>query len=211
MLSRTRIKICGIKTSEDACYAEQLGVDSIGLVFHESSPRHVTVAESRRIVARLGGMMSVVALFSNADSDFVKEVLAALPFVLPQFHGEESPDYCEQFSRPYIKAFGMGGTAIPETADINQYRQASAVLLDANVSGEMGGTGHSFDWSKIPTDLVKPMVLAGGLNASNVVPAIHQVRPYAVDVSSGVESERGVKSQQLMKKFVDNVRGITSE
>lgn len=207
----TRIKICGVSRTEDALYAEKLGADTIGLVFYRKSPRNVTIERALGITARLGGMMGVVALFHNAIDDEVWSVLEELPQLLPQFHGDETPQFCEQFARPYIKVFGMGEKDPPPVSLINGYSQASAILLDANVPGEMGGTGHSFDWSRIPAGISKPLILAGGLDSTNVVEAIHAVKPYAVDVSSGVESERGVKSQVMMKDFVEKVRGIEYE
>ncbi|MCB1756684.1 MAG: phosphoribosylanthranilate isomerase [Gammaproteobacteria bacterium] len=210
-MSITRIKICGISRVEDALYAEKLGVDTIGLVFYKKSPRNVSIEQALEIAASLGGMMGVVGLFHNAIDDEVWSVLEELPQLLPQFHGDEPPEFCEQFSRPYIKAFGMGQDQTPQVSLINDYQQAAAILLDANVPGEMGGTGHSFDWSRIPDGINKPLILAGGLNCANVVPAIQQVRPYAVDVSSGVESERGIKDQALMKEFVQKVRGLDDE
>ena len=206
----TRIKLCGIRCVEDARFAEQLGVDAIGLVFHPASPRHVTLEEAGRIVAALGGMMTVVALFHNADENKVWPVLEAMPQLMPQFHGHESADFCEQFGRPYLKAFGMGQGGI-EPERIREYENASAVLLDANAQGDMGGTGHTFDWSKIPEGLEKPLILAGGLDPQNVAIAIREVHPFAVDVSSGIESARGIKNHALMQEFVTNARGADSE
>lgn len=211
MSYQTRIKICGISCPEDALYAESLGVDTIGLVFFEKSPRNVSVDQAFEITEKLGGMMGVVALFHNAPQEQVYSVLAVMPQLIPQFHGNEDVAYCEQFGRPYLKAFGMGGGADLDLDSIEQHTRASAVLLDANTHGAMGGTGHSFDWTRIPQNLNKPLILAGGLNLDNVAQAVREVRPYAVDVSSGVESARGIKSQSKMKKFVDNVRGVTSE
>ncbi len=211
MTHQIRIKICGIKRPEDALYAESLGVDSIGLVFYEKSPRNVSIEQAIEITANLGGMMGLIALFHNAEKVHVQRVLEAMPHLIPQFHGSEDAEYCEQFNRPYLKAFGMGGGSILDSTTIDQHTRASAVLLDANAHGEMGGTGHSFDWSKIPKKLGKPLILAGGLSIDSVAQAVREIRPYAVDVSSGVEAERGVKSQLKMKQFVDNVRGVASE
>ncbi len=207
----TRIKICGICRTEDALYAEHLGVDTIGMVFYKKSPRNVTIDQALEITSVLGGMMGVVALFHNAIDDEVWSVLEAMPQLIPQFHGDEPVEFCEQFARPYFKAFGMGDGLGVSVAGINDYEQACGILLDANVQGEIGGTGHVFDWSLIPEGIKKPIVLAGGLDPQNVAAAIDLIKPYAVDVSSGVESERGVKSQALMKEFVNNVRGLKSE
>lgn len=211
MSHQTRIKICGISHADDAIFAESLGVDTIGLVFFEKSPRNVSIDQALEITKKLGGMMGVVALFHNAPKEQVFDVLTAMPHLIPQFHGAEDADYCQQFGRPYLKAFGMGGNDSLDLQSINQHTCASAVLLDANTHGAMGGTGHCFDWTKIPQNLNKPLILAGGLNLDNVAQAVREVRPYAVDVSSGVESERGIKSQSKMKQFVDNVRGVPSE
>ena len=211
MSPQTRIKICGISRPEDALYAESLGVDTIGLVFFEKSPRNVSIEQAIEITAELGGMMGLVALFHNATPEFVYKVLEVMPQLIPQFHGNEDAKFCEQFNRPYLKAFGMGGKTALDVNTIDQHVRASAVLLDANAHGEMGGTGHAFDWAKIPQNLNKPLILAGGLNTDNVAHAVREIRPYAVDVSSGVESDRGVKNQLKMKQFVDNVRGVASE
>ena len=205
-----RIKICGIKTPEDALFAEALGVDAIGLVFHAGSPRNVTLDEAATVLGVLGGFVSPVALFHNATVELVSEVLNRFPQLLPQFHGAETVSYCEQFGRPYLKAFGMGGQA-PTLGEINAHTMASAVLLDANTHGQEGGTGDVFDWSRIPDGLERPVILAGGLTPDNVAEAVGAWPLYAVDVSSGVESSRGVKDHGLMKKFVENTRGTSRE
>lgn len=210
-MTSTRIKLCGIRQVEDARYAERLGVDAIGLVFHPGSPRHVSLDDAREIVAATGGLMTSVALFHNAEAEQVSHVLEALPQLIPQFHGNETPEFCERFGRPYLKAFGMGREAGLDSGLLGEYEHAAAVLLDANVQGDMGGTGHRFDWSRIPGQLDKPLILAGGLDPENVAQAIREVRPYAVDVSSGIESARGVKSHTLMQKFVEHARGADSE
>ncbi|MDO6459431.1 phosphoribosylanthranilate isomerase [Granulosicoccaceae sp. 1_MG-2023] len=209
-MTAPRIKICGISTPEDACFAESLGVDAIGLVFHEKSPRNVSVEQAGEILAALGGFVSVVALFHNAQAGKVADILALYPQLIPQFHGDESVAYCEQFARPYLKAFGMGGDA-PQLSQINAHRRASAVLLDANAHGQEGGTGDVFDWSRVPQGIERPLILAGGLTPDNVAAAVRALPLYAVDVSSGVESARGVKDHGLMKKFVENTRGASRE
>lgn len=170
----------------------------------------MTPEEADCIVSSLGGLMTVVALFHNAGEEEVWPVLEAMPQLLPQFHGHETAAFCEQFRRPYLKAFGMGQGSV-EPARIREYENASAVLLDANSQGDMGGTGHTFDWSRIPEGLEKPLILAGGLDSENVAAAIREVCPFAVDVSSGIESTRGIKSHALMQKFVTNARGADSE
>ncbi len=207
-LLRTRVKICGIKSVEDASFAESLGVDTIGLVFYEKSPRSVTLQQAIDISDSVGGMMGLVALFYNSTAEEVNRVHEKLPQVLSQFHGNESVEFCEQFDRPYIKAFAMGKNTAFQAIDVEPYGQSCAILLDANIQGQMGGTGERFDWRKIPETLAKPLILAGGLKPENVAEAIVQTRPYAVDVSSGVESGRGIKDQRLMQQFVENVRGV---
>ncbi len=208
MLLRTRIKICGIQTVADACHAESLGVDSIGLVFYEKSPRAVSLENAIEISRCLSGMMGLVGLFYNATEFEVRRVLSKLPQILLQFHGDETVEFCEQFDRRYFKAFPMGDNASFQASDIKPYKNSCAILLDANIQGQMGGTGERFDWTKIPANTHKPLILAGGLTPDNVIDAIKQTQPYAVDVSSGVESKRGIKDHELMQKFVENVRGI---
>jgi len=207
-LNRTRIKICGIQNIQDARYAEALGVDTIGLVFVDKSPRSIELDMAMDISHSLNGMMGQVALFYNAQAAEVWRVIEAIPQILLQFHGVETPAFCEQFKRPYMRAFAMGGAGQFNAAEVSAFKSANAMLLDANEVGKIGGTGEAFDWSVIPQILPKPLVLAGGLTPDNVAMAIKTIRPYAVDVSSGVESMRGVKSQALMKEFVNNVRGV---
>ncbi len=201
---RTRVKICGITQSQDALSAVQLGVDAIGLVFYENSPRKVSVEQARQIVNQLPPLITVVGLFVNAERDWVQSILEQVHLDLLQFHGEESPKYCESFHRPYIKALRM-----QEQVNIKNFMQyhslAKAILLDSYVAGVKGGTGITFDWQKIPSDLSKPIILAGGLTPENVEQAITLVHPYAVDVSGGVESSKGIKDQAKMTAFMRHV------
>ena len=203
-ISRTRVKICGITRPEDGVTAARLGADAIGLVFYPPSPRFVTVETAQQIIAALPPFITVVGLFMNADPVAVQTVIAHAPLHLLQFHGDESSDDCVQFGRPYLKAVPMGAGA--EVQDYEQrFASAAGLLLDSHGGRQMGGTGQGFDWTRIPAERCKPLILAGGLHPGNVAAAIRQVRPYAVDVSSGVETARGVKDAELMRAFLRGV------
>jgi phosphoribosylanthranilate isomerase len=200
---RTRVKICGITRCQDAEFVAEMGVDAIGLVFFSASPRAVTIAQAKEIVAVLPPFVSVVALFVDADVATVNDCLSALPIDILQFHGDESPDYCRQFGRPYMKAVRMReGTDL--VALSKAYKEASALLLDSYQPGVPGGTGQIFDWSMIKK-INKPIILAGGLTVENVAMAIKQVQPYAVDVSGGVEQDKGIKDQTKINAFMREV------
>ena len=203
-ISRTRVKICGITRPEDGVAAARLGADAIGLVFHPPSPRFVGVETAQRIVAALPPFITVVGLFMNAEPVAVKRVIDRASPHLLQFHGDEDPDYCVSFGLPYLKAVPMGANA-----DVLDYERrfatAAGLLLDSHGGSQMGGTGQGFDWTRIPADRRKPLILAGGLRPDNVAEAIRRVRPYAVDVSSGVESAKGIKDTELMHAFLRGV------
>lgn len=201
---RTRVKICGVTRSEDGVMAAELGADAIGLVFYPPSPRFVDRATAQRIVAALPPFVVTVGLFMNAEPAAVQAVLESVRLDLLQFHGDETPVYCEFFGKPYLKAVPMG--ANPDVRDYEQqFASATGLLLDSQGGQKMGGTGQSFDWARIPAERYKPLILAGGLHPGNVTEAIRQVRPYAVDVSSGVESAKGVKDAALMRAFLRGV------
>ena len=211
----TRIKICGITRVEDALAAAHCGADAIGLVFYERSPRHVSIAQAAQLAAALPPFVSVVGLFVNAEAALVREVLAQVPLDLLQFHGDESPEYCAQFAMPYLKAIRVkAGVDLLQCA--SDFRSAKGLLLDAHVEGIPGGTGTTFDWSLIPKQLPLPVILSGGLAAENVAAAIKQVQPYAVDVSSGVESGgvesggvevgKGIKDAAKIARFIQEIR-----
>jgi phosphoribosylanthranilate isomerase len=206
----TRIKICGITRMEDARAAAELGADAIGLVFFAGSPRCVDVERANTIIATLPPFISTVALFVNAETADVNRVLNAVSVDLLQFHGDESGDYCRQFKRPYMKAI-----RVRPSVDLLQYASehgsAKALLLDAYRDGAYGGTGHTFDWKLIPANLPLPIVLSGGLTGQNVVEGIKAVRPWAVDVSSGVESAKGIKDHAKMAEFISAVRHTDQE
>ncbi len=203
----TRIKICGITRVEDLFAAASGGADAIGLVFHEKSPRHVTVRQAARLAAALPPFITAVGLFVNVSADFVHAVLEEVPLDLLQFHGDESPEFCASFERSYIKAI-----RVREGVDLVQcaarYATAQGLLLDAWVQGVPGGTGHTFDWELIPRDLPLPVILSGGLTPANVADAIRAVRPYAVDVSSGVETRKGIKDAAKIAAFIDEVKQV---
>ncbi|MBE0439241.1 MAG: phosphoribosylanthranilate isomerase [Gammaproteobacteria bacterium] len=200
---RTRVKICGITRRQDAEFAIKMGADAIGLVMYAPSPRAVTVAQAQKIVENLPPFVCVVALFVDAQPEDVLTCLNQVKIDLLQFHGDESPEYCQQFNKPYIKAIRMKDQ-IDLTAMAKNYASASALLLDSYQFGVPGGTGQTFDWSMI-TDVTKPIILAGGLTVENVAMAIEQVQPYAVDVSGGVELAKGIKDNQKIRTFMQEV------
>lgn len=199
--NRVRVKICGITRPEDGLLAAQLGADAIGLVFYEPSPRSVSIMQAKKILQDLPAFVSTTALFVNAEGDFVKQVIDELKVDLLQFHGAETPMYCESFSRPYIKAIAMQADTDLKTLAA-EFSQARALLLDTYKPGVPGGTGEVFNWQWIPKNLVKPVILAGGLNSKNVRRAIETTQAWAVDVSGGVEMTKGVKSAQKMADFI---------
>lgn len=200
-----RSKICGITRVEDALVAAEAGADAIGLVFYPKSPRAVSIAQARAIISALPPFITTVGLFVNASRCELFETLDAVPLDVLQFHGDETPADCEGFHRPWFKALRVKpGDDIRLLAD--RYSGASALLLDTYVAGTPGGTGEVFDWSLIPSDLSKPLILAGGLTCQNIQQALAQVQPYAVDVSGGVELSKGIKDADNVRKFVQLVR-----
>lgn len=200
-----RVKICGITRPEDGVEAARLGADAIGLVFYEKSPRNVSLEQARTIVRALPPFVSVVALFVNPDEAFVRRVLDACPVDILQFHGEESPEFCRSFSRPYLKAVRVRpGVDLLEWAAA--YHDARGLLADAFVEGAHGGTGAVFDWTLLPADLPLPLILSGGLTPDNVQDAVTKVQPAAVDVSSGVEQGKGIKDAAKMAAFISGAR-----
>jgi phosphoribosylanthranilate isomerase len=200
-----RIKICGITREEDAIAAAHLGAHALGFVFYEKSPRRIQPAAARNIIRRLPPFVTAVGLFVNADESFVRSVLAEVPLQLLQFHGDETATECERFGMPYLRAVRMRReTNLLQYAQ--QFAAAQGLLLDAHVEGIPGGTGQRFDWQWIPDNLSVPIVLSGGLNPDNVAEAVRQVKPWAVDVSSGVELSKGLKDHAKMKAFFDGVR-----
>lgn len=203
-MSVVRSKICGITRIEDALIAAEAGADAIGLVFYAKSPRAVSIQQARDIVAALPAFVTTVGLFVNASREELNGVLAGVALDLLQFHGDESPAECESYQRPYIKALRVKpGDDIAQLAA--PYAKARGILLDTYVPGVPGGTGAAFDWSLVPSGLPQPVILAGGLSAANVQAAIEQVRPYAVDVSGGVEAGKGIKDAAKIRAFMQAV------
>lgn len=203
----TRIKICGLTREQDLRAVVNSGADAIGLVFYEKSPRHVSIPQAAELMRHVPPFVTVAGLFVNPTVDYVREVLANVSLDVLQFHGEESSEFCQQFGKPYLKAIRVkAGVDLVECA--SRYASAQGLLLDAFVEGTQGGTGESFDWALIPQNLPLPVILSGGLHAGNVAEAVKQVRPYAVDVSSGVEASKGIKDAAKVAAFIKEVKQI---
>jgi phosphoribosylanthranilate isomerase len=201
---RTRIKICGLTREADVDAAVQAGADALGFVLYDKSPRHVSVARAAELARRLPPFVTPVLLFVNAAPQVLAEAVAAVPQALLQFHGDETPAQCAGAGRPYLRAVRMApGVALLDFA--RDYAHATGLLLDAHVEG-YGGGGEVFDWSLIPRDVSLPVVLSGGLNPANVTDGVLLVRPWAVDVSSGVEAAKGVKDADALRRFCEAVR-----
>ncbi len=203
-MRHTRVKICGMTRPEDASAAAGLGADAVGLVFHPGSRRYVEPETARRIVLALPPFVTAVGLFVDAPAPAVREVLARVPLGMLQFHGDEGPEYCASFGRPFLKAVPMADAVEPRDY-ARRFSQAAGLVLDGHGAGRTGGTGRGFDWARVPGDLGIAVVLAGGLGPANVEQAVARVRPYAVDVSSGVEQAPGVKDAELMRAFMRGV------
>jgi phosphoribosylanthranilate isomerase len=206
---RTRIKICGLTREADLDAAVEAGADAVGFVFYGASPRHVAVERAAQLAHRLPPFVMPVGLFVNAARAEVAHAVHAIPQLLLQFHGDEHPDECESFGRPYLRAARMApGFDLLDFAA--RHARAAGLLLDAHVEG-YGGGGKVFDWSVIPRGLPCPVVLSGGLHAGNVIEGIRRLRPWAVDVSSGVESAKGIKDAAAMRRFCAVVREADAE
>jgi phosphoribosylanthranilate isomerase len=202
---RTRVKICGITRPEDALGAARAGADAIGLVFYRKSPRHVEVDQARRIAMALPPFVTPVGLFVDAEPTEIEQVLARVRLGILQFHGDESAEFCAQFGVPWIKAIRMRPGRDLQ-ANARDFASGCGLLLDAYRPGVPGGTGETFDWDQIPADLSGQIILAGGLTPENVTEAIRRVRPYAVDVSGGVEVRKGIKDSAKISAFMRGVR-----
>lgn len=200
-----RVKVCGITRVEDALAAVQHGADAIGFVFWQESARFVSPMQAREIALRLPPFVSVVGVYVDPFPEWVEETSVIAGLSLLQFHGQESPEFCNQFILPYIKAL-----RVREGMDLLQYgelyRNAKGLLLDTYTAGMPGGTGQVFDWSMVPLDFPSPLILSGGLHPDNVANAIRQVRPWAVDVSSGVEITKGIKDVNKISAFMQGVK-----
>jgi phosphoribosylanthranilate isomerase len=196
-----RVKICGITRLQDLHAACGAGADALGFVFYEKSPRHVTIEAAATLVRELPPFVQSVGLFVNADPAFVEQVLNTVPLDMLQFHGDETPADCARFGRPFIKAVRVNrDTDLLKCAA--DFDAARGLLLDAYVAGVPGGTGERFDWSLIPANLPKPIVLSGGLTPDNIGEAVQRVHPWAVDVSSGVEAAKGIKDVHKITQFI---------
>jgi len=209
-MQRIRIKFCGMTRVEDALAAAALGVDAVGVVMTDRSKRFAGVARAQAIRAALPPLVDLVALFMDDQPGFIAEAVAAIQPDLLQFHGSETARDCVRYGIPYLKAVAMGDGLNP--ADVVQaHPQAIGFLLDGHASGEQGGSGKTFDWSMAAVPFERPVLLAGGLTAGNVGAAIRAVRPYAVDVSSGIEAAPGIKDAHEMQRFVAAVRNAFGE
>lgn len=201
---RTRVKFCGFTQPGDAREAALLGADAIGLVFYPPSPRNVDCAQAREIVRALPPFTTVVALFVDAEEDKIKKILQQVPIDVLQFHGNEPAIDCRKYAIPYIKAVRMQSRT--DIANIlSEYHDAAGLLLDAYHPDAKGGTGMQFNWQWVPQQCSLPIILAGGLSPENAYAAIQSVHPYALDVSSGVEQDKGIKNADLMRAFLTEV------
>jgi len=209
-MMRTRVKICGITRVQDAHSAVDSGADAIGLVFYPDSPRYVTLDRARQIAAEVGPFVSVVGLFVNAAPASIREVLEKVALGLLQFHGQESNAECNCFGVPFIKSVAMK-PGLDLRGQVDAYPDAAGLLLDAWQPQTHGGGGESFNWDQVPEHLPVPVILAGGLAPDNVASAIRRIRPYAVDVSSGVESSKGIKSADKISAFMKGVISCGTE
>lgn len=203
----TRVKICGLTRTEDVESAVAAGADALGLVFYEPSPRAVSIADAQTLIRSVPAFVSVVGLFVNPTEQEVREVLSHLPLDLLQFHGDESPEFCSQFQRRWIKAIRVQNREQVIQA-FARYHEAAGLLVDAWDPDRYGGTGKSFNWDLIPSERPLPLILAGGLSSDNVFRAVEQVQPWAVDVSGGVERSKGIKDIQKISDFIKEVHRV---
>jgi len=210
-ITRTRIKICGITRTEDAFAAVNCGVDALGLVFDQASPRYVSVEQAQKLIQTLPAFVSKVGLFVNTNAEEIVNIINKVSLDYLQFHGDEDEAFCSRFSKPYIKAIRIK-PEIDLVENISKFKSASAILIDSWHPELAGGTGETFDWSLLnglPKENTPAIILAGGLDEENVYPAVKMLRPYAVDVSSGVEESPGIKSAEKIRNFVYEVnRGV---
>lgn len=206
---RTRIKFCGMTRAQDVALGWELGVDAVGFVFAARSPRRLGIDQAAALRAHTMPFVDVVALVMDSPAELVREVIAQVRPTLLQFHGDEDAAFCRSFGLPYLKAIAMGEGGDAAT-QAKGHADASAFLLDSHARGAGGGTGRTFDWTRIPRDLGKPFLLAGGLGPDNVFDAIRDVHPWGVDVSSGIESAPGEKDPAKMRRFIEEVRRADS-
>jgi phosphoribosylanthranilate isomerase len=197
----TRIKCCGMTRVEDALLAAQLGADAVGVVMTAHSKRQVSLEQAKAIVDAMPPFVTTVVLCMDDDAGFVQEIIDQVRPSLLQFHGAESDEWCRQFGHPYLKAIAMGAGAAA-LYQLRDHPHAAGLLLDGHGLGEAGGSGKTFDWSLMPRDVKQPLILAGGLTPANVAEAIRVARPWAVDVSSGIESAPGIKDPAKLRDFI---------
>ena len=200
-----RVKICGITSSEQAQMAQQYGADALGLVIYEKSPRYVNLEQAAKIRASITSDCLAIVLLVNPSESLVKQVIEQVKPDFIQFHGDETPEFCHQFNFPFIRAVRMR-EGLDIDAEVAAYKAEGGFLFDAWSDDLYGGTGHSFDWSRLPTTTDYQLILAGGLTANNVNQAVAMTRPYMVDVSGGVESSPGVKDPQKVKAFINEAK-----
>lgn len=205
MKQRTRVKICGITRLEDARHAAAMGADAIGLMMHPSSSRALSLDQAIEIRRSLPPFVTATAVFLDDSEDWIAQVLHQVRPDCLQFHGSESAEFCASWGLPYLKAIPMGSIEDP-LRYAGRFATAQGFLFDSNAAGRLGGSGDTFDWSKIPTSFDHPVVLAGGMNPSNVAEAITRIKPWGVDVSSGVEDSKGIKNAGLVERFIEEVR-----
>lgn len=198
--------MCGMTREQDIDYAVSLGVDAIGLIFYPGSTRYVTIKHAKSIVGKIPAFVDVVAVVVNPSVADMENIINEIPIQWIQFHGDESPEFCTRFNKPYIKSVAASSTRLIDQS-MEQYTNASAILLDTPSLVQRGGVGRAFDWSVIPEKRNKPVILAGGLDARNVERAVSLVKPYAVDVCSGIETSPGIKDHLQMREFVNALRG----
>lgn len=198
---RPRVKLCGMTRTEDIACAIDLGADAIGLIFYEKSSRCVTVEKARQLLKNIPPFITITAVVVNPARALVEQIITQLPVDLLQFHGDESPEYCQQFNRPFIKAIAAESESYIQQMSAH-YTHARAILLDTPSALSKGGTGMTFDWLMIPQQTSKPFILAGGLNAANIRQAVNRCAPYAVDVCSGIEASPGIKDHQKMNELM---------
>ncbi|MDO6442450.1 MULTISPECIES: phosphoribosylanthranilate isomerase [unclassified Marinobacter] len=203
----TRVKICGLTRVQDVKAAVESGADALGFVFYEPSSRAVTVADAEVLVRQVPAFVSVVGLFVNPSAEQVREVLDRIPLDLLQFHGDETADFCSQFGRRWIKAVRVQSAEQIEQA-FTEYQSSAGLLVDAWDPDHYGGTGRSFNWDLVPLERPLPLILAGGLSSDNVFKAVEQVKPWAVDVSGGVEKSKGIKDIEKISDFIKEVHRV---
>lgn len=208
-MKHTRIKICGITQPEDALAALEAGAHALGLVFYPKSSRSVTLAQARAVADAAGPFATLVGLFVDASTQDIERTLEQVPLQLLQFHGNENAEQCTKFGRPYIKAIRMR-PELDLSREMAAHPEASGFLLDAYKKGVPGGTGHTFDWKRVPKSSERPVILAGGLRSENIVDAIAATHPYGVDVSGGVEREPGRKDAAKIRQFIQNIHNATN-